>query len=189
MEIVAKCAGTALLSTVVCILIKRINPELSFAAAAAAVAVAIPCLSSPVSAHEFKTGDIEIIHPWSRATPDGARVAAGYLTIRNNGSAPDRLVAITGQITDRAEVHEMKVDENGDLPDERKAVTEYARNLQEKILPDLKIADLAADTRVLKAAQQEALAMAEQDPGLKDPAHAGIKQAVAELFSGSFAMN
>lgn len=31
MEIVAKCAGTALLSTVVCILIKRINPELSFA--------------------------------------------------------------------------------------------------------------------------------------------------------------
>lgn len=32
------------------------------------------------------------------------------------------------------------VDENGDLPDERKAVTEYARNLQEKILPDLKIA-------------------------------------------------
>jgi stage III sporulation protein AD len=34
MEIVAKCAGTALLSTVVCILIKRINPELSFAAAA-----------------------------------------------------------------------------------------------------------------------------------------------------------
>ena len=35
MEIVAKCAGTALLSTVVCILIKRINPELSFAAAAA----------------------------------------------------------------------------------------------------------------------------------------------------------
>lgn len=32
------------------------------------------------------------------------------------------------------------VDENGDLPDERKAVTEYARNLQEKILPDLKVA-------------------------------------------------
>mgnify|MGYP002306319881 CR=1 FL=1 len=35
MEIVAKCAGTALLSTVVCILIKRINPELAFAAAVA----------------------------------------------------------------------------------------------------------------------------------------------------------
>lgn len=81
--------------------------------ATAAFAVAIPCLSTPVSAHEFKTGDIEIIHPWSRATPNGARVAAGYLTIRNNGSAPDRLVAITGEITDRAEVHEMKVDENG----------------------------------------------------------------------------
>lgn len=34
------------------------------------------------------------------------------------------------------------VDENGDLPDERKAVTGYAKNLQEKILPDLRIAFL-----------------------------------------------
>lgn len=32
------------------------------------------------------------------------------------------------------------VDENGDLSDERKAVTEYARNLQEKIFPDLRVA-------------------------------------------------
>lgn len=32
------------------------------------------------------------------------------------------------------------VDENGDVPDERKAVTEYAKNLQERILPDLKVA-------------------------------------------------
>ena len=32
------------------------------------------------------------------------------------------------------------MDENGDVPDERKAVTEYAKNLQERILPDLKVA-------------------------------------------------
>lgn len=32
------------------------------------------------------------------------------------------------------------VDENGDVPDERKAVTEYAKSLQEQILPDLKVA-------------------------------------------------
>ncbi len=80
---------------------------------AAAVSAATICLSAPVFAHEFKVGDIGIIHPWSRATPAGAKVAAGYLTIRNHGSAPDRLVSITGDITDRAEVHEMKVDENG----------------------------------------------------------------------------
>ena len=37
-------------------------------------------------AHGFKAGELEIGHPWSRATPAGAKVAAGYLTVKNNGS-------------------------------------------------------------------------------------------------------
>ncbi|MBN9029861.1 MAG: copper chaperone PCu(A)C [Rhizobiales bacterium] len=64
-------------------------------------------------AHEFKVGDIEIVHPWSRATPPGAKVAAGYATITNNGSTPDKLVAVTGEISDKGEIHEMAVDGNG----------------------------------------------------------------------------
>ncbi|TGP18118.1 copper chaperone PCu(A)C, partial [Mesorhizobium sp. M1D.F.Ca.ET.234.01.1.1] len=44
-------------------------------------------------AHEFKVGDLEIEHPWSRATPAGAKVAGGYFTIINKGSSPDRLLA------------------------------------------------------------------------------------------------
>lgn len=34
-------------------------------------------------AHEYKAGSIEIDHPWSRATPGGASVAAGYLVLKN----------------------------------------------------------------------------------------------------------
>ena len=62
-----------------------------------------------VLAHEFKVGDIEIGHPWSRATPAGAKVAGGYFTIINKGSAPDRLLSISSDISEKAELHEMGV--------------------------------------------------------------------------------
>ena len=62
-----------------------------------------------VFAHEFKVGDIEIGHPWSRATPAGAKVAGGYLTITNTGSSPDRLLSISSDIAAKAELHEMGV--------------------------------------------------------------------------------
>jgi len=64
-------------------------------------------------AHGFKLGDLEIGHPWSRATPAGAKVAAGYLTVKNNGSQPDRLVSIQSDISEKAEIHEMAVDAKG----------------------------------------------------------------------------
>lgn len=64
-------------------------------------------------AHEFKVGDLEIVHPWSRATPEGAAVAAGYLTVKNHGSTPDRLVSATGEIAGMTQVHEMAVDDKG----------------------------------------------------------------------------
>ncbi|TPI64299.1 copper chaperone PCu(A)C [Mesorhizobium sp. B3-1-3] len=64
-------------------------------------------------AHEFKAGDIEIVHPWSRATPEGAAVAAGYFTLKNHGSTADRLVSATGDIAGMTQVHEMAVDAQG----------------------------------------------------------------------------
>ncbi len=61
-------------------------------------------------AHEFKLGQLVIVHPWARATPPGAKVAGGYLTIENNGTENDRLVAATAEIAGRVDVHEMAVD-------------------------------------------------------------------------------
>jgi copper(I)-binding protein len=62
-----------------------------------------------VQAHEFKIGDLEIGHPWSRATPAGAKVAGGYFTITNTGGSSDRLLSISSDISDKAELHEMVV--------------------------------------------------------------------------------
>jgi len=62
-------------------------------------------------AAEVKAGDLVITQAWSRATPGGAKVAGGYLTIENKGSAPDRLVGGSAAIAGKFEVHEMKMDE------------------------------------------------------------------------------
>lgn len=70
-------------------------------------------MSQLVQAHDLKVGDIEIAHPWSRATPDGAKVAAGYVALRNTGAQADRLVAANAEIAERTEIHEMAVDNKG----------------------------------------------------------------------------
>lgn len=64
----------------------------------------------PVRADEVKAGDLVISQAWSRATPGGAKVAGGFLTIENKGSAPDRLVAVSAEIAGKVEVHEMAMD-------------------------------------------------------------------------------
>lgn len=70
-------------------------------------------MSGSVMAHDYKQGDLHLIHPWSRETPQGAKVAAGYLKIVNSGSEADRLVAVSGEIAGRSEIHEMAVDGKG----------------------------------------------------------------------------
>jgi copper(I)-binding protein len=55
--------------------------------------------------HSHEKGDIQVRHPWSRATPPGAQVAVGYMEIRNNGAQPDRLVAASTPVAKRVEMH------------------------------------------------------------------------------------
>src|ERR1700694_1596692 len=64
-------------------------------------------LAPPVRAEEVKAGDLVITQAWSRATPGGAKVAGGYLTIENKGSAPDRLIGGSADVADKVQVHEM----------------------------------------------------------------------------------
>jgi periplasmic copper chaperone A len=56
-------------------------------------------------AHSHEKGDIEVRHPWSRATPPGAKVGVGYLEIRNKGSQPERLLSATSLAAKRVEMH------------------------------------------------------------------------------------
>ncbi len=78
-----------------------------FARTLAVLLLAFP--GSAAFAHEFTLGPLKIGHPWSRATPAGAKVGGGYLTIENTGSAPDRLVAVSVPFASRGEIHEMAV--------------------------------------------------------------------------------
>jgi copper(I)-binding protein len=55
--------------------------------------------------HSHEKGDIQVRHPWSRATPPGVQVAVGYMEIRNNGTQPDRLVAASTPVAKRVEMH------------------------------------------------------------------------------------
>jgi copper(I)-binding protein len=73
-----------------------------------AFALAVGVLSASASlGQEFKAGDLTIVHPAVRATPGGAKVGAGYLTIRNSGSSPDRLVSIESPSAASVQVHSM----------------------------------------------------------------------------------
>lgn len=60
-------------------------------------------------AHDAKVGDIEIGHPWTRATPPAAKVGGGYLTVTNKGDSADRLLGGSSAIASRVEVHNMEM--------------------------------------------------------------------------------
>ena len=73
-----------------------------------ACAAALLVLSGASSqAQEIKAGDLVITQAWSRATPAGAKVAGGYLTIENKGATPDRLISGSGDVAGKVEIHEM----------------------------------------------------------------------------------
>jgi copper(I)-binding protein len=61
-------------------------------------------------AHEYKAGDLEIVHPWARATLKGSDVADGFMKIINHGSTPDRLLAVSVEFAKVGQIHDMKLE-------------------------------------------------------------------------------
>ena len=76
----------------------------------ATVLLAASLAATPSFAHDYKIGSIEIVQPWSRATPSTAPSGGGFLTLTNKGDVPDRLVAIESPAAKQTEIHEMKMD-------------------------------------------------------------------------------
>ena len=62
-------------------------------------------------AADYSVGSIAVGNPWTRATPRGATVAGGYMTISNKGSAPDRLLGGSVAVAGRFEVHSMVMEQ------------------------------------------------------------------------------
>ncbi|HLH10641.1 MAG TPA: copper chaperone PCu(A)C [Methylovirgula sp.] len=69
-------------------------------------------VATEVMAATVDVGPLKIEQAFTRPTPGGASVAVGYLTIVNTGKETDRLVSVTSDISAKAEIHEMKM-ENG----------------------------------------------------------------------------
>lgn len=82
---------------------------MSIARAVASAAMLSYFLAAPLRAEEVKAGDLVITQAWSRATPGGAKIAGGYLTIENKGAAADRLIGGAVDVAARVEVHEMSM--------------------------------------------------------------------------------
>jgi copper(I)-binding protein len=55
---------------------------------------------------------MQIEKPWARATAPGAKVAGGYMVIRNAGAAADRLVSASSPAAARVELH-VHINDNG----------------------------------------------------------------------------
>lgn len=91
----------------------RFWPKVRAFLALSLIALASGMLASPGRAHEFAAGNLVIDHPWSRATPPGAKVGGAYFTVTNNGKEPDQLIAATADVAERAEFHRMAM--NGDV--------------------------------------------------------------------------
>jgi copper(I)-binding protein len=70
------------------------------------LALAALCVG-PASAQQIKISDLVLDHAWARATPGGAKVGGGYLTIENKGTTPDRLIGGSSPAAAKVEVHEM----------------------------------------------------------------------------------
>lgn len=88
--------------------LKTPAPAVRIVAAKATAAAPVPVKADS----ETKAGALAIEMPWLRATPGGAKVAGGYVTVRNTGAEPDRLTGAAIARAGRGEIHTMST-ENG----------------------------------------------------------------------------
>ncbi|HSZ95566.1 MAG TPA: copper chaperone PCu(A)C [Bradyrhizobium sp.] len=73
-------------------------------------AALVTCIAgASARADEVKAGDLVISQAWTRATPNGAKIGTGYFTIENKGTTADKLVGVSGEVSDKIEVHEMSM--------------------------------------------------------------------------------
>jgi periplasmic copper chaperone A len=86
------------------------HKNISFGFAAVfALALAQPFTLSALAA-DYDVGSIHIAKPWSRATPKGATSGAGYMSITNKGTTPDRLSCVSSDVSGQCQIHNMTME-------------------------------------------------------------------------------
>jgi|HubBroStandDraft_6_1064221.scaffolds.fasta_scaffold485596_2 copper(I)-binding protein len=81
---------------------------MKYAALLLAAVLSLGC--GAAAAETYTVGMIQISNPWARATPKGATIGGGYMTITNKGTDADRLTGGSTPIADRLQVHQMTMD-------------------------------------------------------------------------------
>lgn len=76
------------------------------------LALAFAILALPAAAHEVTTESLVIDHPYALETVATAMSSAGYMTITNTGSAPDRLLEVRADFP-RVLLHGTQTDAQG----------------------------------------------------------------------------
>ncbi|WFU18603.1 copper chaperone PCu(A)C [Bradyrhizobium sp. CB3481] len=71
------------------------------------IALIAAALTAFLSSSPAAALDIAVKQAWSRATPKGAKVAAGYLAIENRSIQPDRLLSASSSAAAKVEIHQM----------------------------------------------------------------------------------
>jgi periplasmic copper chaperone A len=67
--------------------------------------------ATPAWAADYDVGSIHIGEPWARATPKGASAGAGYMTITNKGTAPDRVSCVSDDASGQCQIHSMTMED------------------------------------------------------------------------------
>ena len=73
------------------------------------VFISAAMLMSFAWAHDFKLGDIQILHPYARATVAQQNSGGAYLSLENRGKTDDRLIRVETGIAKSAQIHNMEM--------------------------------------------------------------------------------
>ncbi len=65
------------------------------------------------AADTYAVGGLTVVDPWARASAGPAKAGAAYLTIRNGGSADDRLIGVSADSVSGMAMLHTTVDEGG----------------------------------------------------------------------------
>jgi hypothetical protein len=68
--------------------------------------------AATVHAHEYTLGELQIGHPWSRATPPGAQIGGAFMKLTNKGKTADKLIRAETPAAATVELHTMSMDGN-----------------------------------------------------------------------------
>ena len=76
-------------------------------------ALALALLGGLAQAHEFKAGDIRVLHPYAEPSLAGVANGQGFVDFANRGAVYDSLIGVSSSAAKSVEIHQMK--QEGDV--------------------------------------------------------------------------